>query len=67
MVSHYSRRGNGITKRFDCVAEAPQSLPDKIVIDREVVAIDEQGSRASTCSITSAQPHRTSRITHPRS
>lgn len=42
-VALYSRRGSDLTKRFDYIAEALQSLPDDTVIDGELVAMDDQG------------------------
>jgi ATP-dependent DNA ligase len=42
-VRLFSRRGNDLTKRFDYIAEALESLPDEAVIDGELVAMDEQG------------------------
>jgi DNA ligase D-like protein (predicted ligase) len=42
-VTLYSRRGNDLTKRFDYIARALQSLPDETIIDGELVAMDEQG------------------------
>jgi ATP-dependent DNA ligase len=42
-VTLYSRRGNDLTKRFDYIAKALESLPDDTVVDGELVALDEQG------------------------
>lgn len=42
-VTLYSRRGNDLTKRFDYIAAALESLPDETAIDGELVALDEQG------------------------
>jgi bifunctional non-homologous end joining protein LigD len=42
-VTLYSRRGIDLTKRFNCIAEALESLPDETVIDGELMALDEEG------------------------
>jgi DNA ligase D-like protein (predicted ligase) len=42
-VTLYSRRGTDLSKRFEYVTAALESLPDETVIDGELVALDEQG------------------------
>lgn len=44
-VTLYSKRGNDLIKRFDYIAEALKSLPDDTVVDAELVALDEQGTK----------------------
>jgi bifunctional non-homologous end joining protein LigD len=42
-VMLFSRRGSDLTRRFEYVAKALADLPDDIVIDGELVALDEEG------------------------
>ena len=42
-VMLYSRRGNVLNKKFPYIAEALAGLPDRTILDGELVALDEAG------------------------
>lgn len=56
-VTLYLRRGKQFMKRFDHIAKALSSLPDDIVIDVEIVALNEEGRPSLLQNFRSAASH----------
>ena len=51
----YSRLKNSVTGKFPVVAAALASLPEKTVVDGEIVAFNAEGSPNSICFRTTAR------------
>jgi hypothetical protein len=55
----FSRRRNSFNRQYSLVFEALADVPDNTVVDGEVVALNEAGTRTSICfSTTGRKPHK---------